>query len=113
MDVPFAFAVAVFGFLGCFAFLSTGDTSGWRAGWLPRPGSIMRPRVHAGVPGSLARGTPAGYGGGVKIGDVAVCGACLKTRFVRSELAAKRCACGGRIMEMPKGEVEKRRSERR
>ena len=49
----------------------------------------------------------------MKIGDVAVCGACLKTRFLRTELAAKRCSCGGRIVEMPKGEVEKRRSERR
>jgi DNA-directed RNA polymerase subunit RPC12/RpoP len=49
----------------------------------------------------------------MKIGDVAVCGTCLKTRFGRAELATRRCACGGRIVEMPKGEVEKRRSERR
>jgi len=61
----------------------------------------------------LASADAARYGGGMKIGDVAVCGTCLKTRFVRTELAARRCSCGGRIVEMPKGEVEKRRSERR
>ncbi len=113
MDVPFAFAVADFGFLGCLAFLSTGATSGWCAGWLLGPGPIMLPRVHSGVSHAVAPVTTAGYGGGVKIGDIAVCGTCLKTRFARSEVAAKRCACGGRIVEMPKGEVEKRRSERR
>ena len=73
----------------------------------------MRSRVHARAPRVLAPATVAGYGGGVKIGDVAVCGTCLKTRFDRAELAAKRCACGGRIVEMPRGEVDKRRSERR
>ena len=73
----------------------------------------MRPRVHAGATVALAPIATAGYGDPVKIGDVAVCGACLKTRFGRPELAARRCACGGRIVEMPKGEVEKRRSERR
>ncbi len=49
----------------------------------------------------------------MKIGEVAVCGACLKTKLSRAELAAKRCACGGRILAMPKGEVEKRRADRR
>jgi DNA-directed RNA polymerase subunit RPC12/RpoP len=61
----------------------------------------------------LAPCKQARYGDGMKIGEVAVCGTCLRTRFSRAEVAAKRCPCGGRILAMPKGEVEKRRSDRR
>jgi DNA-directed RNA polymerase subunit RPC12/RpoP len=49
----------------------------------------------------------------MKIGEVAVCATCLKTRLDRAELKAKRCACGGRVITMPKGEVEARRADRR
>ncbi|HYO44608.1 MAG TPA: hypothetical protein VES19_15520 [Candidatus Limnocylindrales bacterium] len=49
----------------------------------------------------------------MRIGEVAVCGACLNGKFGKAELAAKRCTCGGRIVVMPKGEADKRRSERR
>jgi DNA-directed RNA polymerase subunit RPC12/RpoP len=74
---------------------------------------IMRLRVHAGAPRVLAPCGASRYGDGVKIGEVAVCAACLRTQLGRAELAAKRCACGGRIIVMPRGEVEKRRADRR
>jgi DNA-directed RNA polymerase subunit RPC12/RpoP len=120
LDVPFGFVVAVLGFLGCFAFLSTGDLRliCWSS---VRGRLIMRHRVQPvgaallpspACPG-LARRPARPYRWDVKIGEVAVCSACLRTRFERAELAAKRCACGGRIVAMPRGEVEKRRAERR
>ena len=49
----------------------------------------------------------------MKIGEVAVCGTCLRTKFQRAEAASGRCPCGGRIVVMPKGEVEARRVDRR
>ncbi len=49
----------------------------------------------------------------MRIGEVAVCVACLRTTFERAETASKRCRCGGRIITMPKGEVEARRNDRR
>jgi DNA-directed RNA polymerase subunit RPC12/RpoP len=79
----------------------------------------MRPRVHGGTvgtPGPPSRWRARTLPGTVermKIGEVAVCGACLKRTYTKAELAAKRCSCGGRIVAMPRGEVEKRRSERR
>jgi DNA-directed RNA polymerase subunit RPC12/RpoP len=62
---------------------------------------------------ALAAPCGDGYGGAMRIGEVAVCAVCLKTKLSRAELAAKRCECGGRILVMPKGEVEKRRADRR
>ncbi len=47
-----------------------------------------------------------------KPGDVAVCGTCLRTAFDRGEKASRRCRCGGRIVTMPKGEVEARRGDK-
>ena len=47
-----------------------------------------------------------------KPGDVAVCGTCLRTAFERTEKTSRRCRCGGRIVTMPKGEVEVRRVDK-
>ncbi len=47
-----------------------------------------------------------------KPGDVAVCGTCLRTAFDRAEKTSRRCRCGGRIVTMPKGEVEARRVDK-
>jgi hypothetical protein len=49
---------------------------------------------------------------GLKVGEVAVCGTCLRTKFERTEAASRRCRCGGRIVAMPRSEVEARRSDR-
>jgi len=49
----------------------------------------------------------------MKIGEVAVCATCLKTTFERAETSSKRCRCGGRIITMPRSEVDARRSDRR
>jgi DNA-directed RNA polymerase subunit RPC12/RpoP len=48
----------------------------------------------------------------LKVGEIAVCGTCLRTKFERAEVASGKCRCGGRIVAMPRGEVEARRSER-
>lgn len=49
----------------------------------------------------------------MKIGEIAVCGTCLRTKFERAEAVNVKCRCGGRIVVMLRGEVEKRRSEKR
>ncbi len=49
---------------------------------------------------------------GLKVGQVVVCGTCLRTKFERTETASRRCRCGGRIVAMPKSEVEARRNDR-
>ena len=49
----------------------------------------------------------------MKIGEIAVCGTCLRTQFERTEAVSGKCRCGGRIVVMLRGEVEKRRSEKR
>jgi DNA-directed RNA polymerase subunit RPC12/RpoP len=46
------------------------------------------------------------------MGEVAVCGTCLRTEFERAEMASGRCRCGGRIVAMPRSEVEARRSDK-
>jgi DNA-directed RNA polymerase subunit RPC12/RpoP len=51
-------------------------------------------------------------GPALKVGQVAVCGTCLRTKLERAEAASGRCRCGGRIVAMPRGEVEARRSDR-
>ncbi len=48
----------------------------------------------------------------LRIGEVAVCGSCLRTTFERAEAAGGRCRCGGTINAMPKGEVEARRADK-
>jgi hypothetical protein len=48
----------------------------------------------------------------LKVGEVAVCGSCLRTRFDRAESASRTCRCGGRIVAMPKGEIDARRADR-
>jgi hypothetical protein len=47
-----------------------------------------------------------------RIGEVAVCRACLRTRFERAEAAVGRCRCGGTIVNMPRSEVDARRSDK-
>jgi hypothetical protein len=49
---------------------------------------------------------------GPRPGEVAVCGSCLRTAFERAEKSSRRCRCGGRIVTMPKGEVEARRGDK-
>jgi DNA-directed RNA polymerase subunit RPC12/RpoP len=49
---------------------------------------------------------------GPKPGEVAVCGTCLRTAFERAEKASHRCRCGGRIVTMPRVEVEARRGDK-
>lgn len=48
----------------------------------------------------------------LRIGEIHVCGGCLRTTFDRAELSAMRCRCGGRIVAMPRGEVDKRLTDR-
>jgi len=48
----------------------------------------------------------------MRIGEVAVCGTCLRTKLERTETASRRCRCGGRIVVMPRSEVEARRNDK-
>jgi hypothetical protein len=48
----------------------------------------------------------------LRIGEIAVCGSCLRTAFERPETASRRCRCGGLIVAMPRGEVESRRRDK-
>jgi hypothetical protein len=48
----------------------------------------------------------------LRIGEVAVCAACLRVTFERAEAASRRCRCGGRIIAMPRSEVEARRRDK-
>lgn len=73
----------------------------------------MRLPVHGDPDCALASTDGARYGGAMKIGDVQVCASCLKTPPSRAEIAARRCTCGGSIIVMPRGEVEKRKADRR
>ena len=58
-------------------------------------------------------GASGGRGPVLRIGEVAVCGTCLRVAFERAETASLRCRCGGRIIAMPKSEVDARRRDRR
>jgi hypothetical protein len=49
----------------------------------------------------------------MKIGEISVCLACLRTKFERAEIAAGQCRCGSSIVAMPRSEVEARRSDKR
>jgi DNA-directed RNA polymerase subunit RPC12/RpoP len=53
-----------------------------------------------------------GKGPALRIGEVAVCAACLRTTFERAETASRRCRCGGRIIAMPRSEVDARRRDK-
>ena len=57
--------------------------------------------------------TSGARGPALRIGEVAVCGSCLRVAFERAETASRRCRCGGAIIAMPKSEVDARRRDRR